>query len=139
MSSGPWLETVPGKDAAQLRGLKTSTPAKSLAFPVTTTQSFALATAAIIISIALRGRPFLSPSAMSSAHSSAARESKERMRPAKSAAGPSGPRNQASSAFRFRPVGKARMPRPTSASVNEAMNSRWSSCAASQSTRRGEG
>jgi len=61
------------------------------------------------------------------------------MRPAKRAAGPSAPRNQASSAFRFRPVGKARMPRPTSASVNEAMNSRWSSCTASQSRRRCEG
>ena len=38
-------------------GLKASTPAKSFSLSVTTTQSFASATAATMVSSALRGRP----------------------------------------------------------------------------------
>ena len=48
-------------------GLKTFSPAKSLSFSVTITQSFASAIAAMIMSSGLRGRPFAVPSAISRA------------------------------------------------------------------------
>ena len=74
-------------------GLNTFNPAKSLSLSVTSVQSFASAIAAIIISSALRGRPLRVPSAISLAHTSAARSSKGSTLPANRACGPSGPEN----------------------------------------------
>lgn len=78
------------------KGLMKWVSAKSFPLSVTITQSLAPATAATIISSALRGRPAAFPSAMSHAHVNAALSSKGRMRPANSSCGPSGPENQAS-------------------------------------------
>ena len=87
----------------------------------------------------LRGRPVLVPSTIILAHSSAAASSKARMRPSKSARGPSAPLNQPSSSCLFRPGGAARMPRLISASVNVAMKSSERGCSFSHSSKAGEG
>ena len=107
---------------ASRRGLTISMSAKSLSLSVTTMQSLASATAAIIVSRALRGLPFAVPSAISRAQIRPARSSNGSTRPAKSAEGPSGPENQASSWSRFRPAGFSNAPRRISATVSEAMN-----------------
>ncbi len=66
-------------------GFNVSTPAKSLSLPVTTTQAFASAVAAMMVSSALRGRPCALPSAISRAQAWAAFSSKGNTRPANSA------------------------------------------------------
>jgi len=78
-------------------GLTISIPSKSLSLSVTSTHSLASATAAIMVSRPLRGRPLPFPSAVSRAQTRPAFSSKERMRPAKRACGPSGPENHDSS------------------------------------------
>ena len=95
---------VAGRAAAQIavrKGLTIFTPAKSFSLSVATTQSFASATAAMIMSSALRGRPIAVASAISRAQMSAAVSSNARTRPANSACGPSGPANQRSNSRRF--------------------------------------
>ena len=92
-------------------GFKTLIPAKSFSLSVTTTQSFATATAAMITSSALRGFPAALPSAISCAQTSPALSSNDSIRPAKSACGPSDPENQRSRMSRFFPRGFSRMPR----------------------------
>lgn len=72
-------------------GFRTSTPTKSPSLSVTTTQPFASATAAMMVSSALRGRPAAVPSAMSLAQTSPAFSSNGRTRPANRVEGPSGP------------------------------------------------
>jgi NADPH:quinone reductase len=103
-------------------GLTIRSPAKSFSLSVTTMHPFAPATAAMIMSSALRGRPAAFPSAISRAQIRPAFSSNGRTRPAKSACGPSGPENQVSSASRCLPRGFSRTPLPISARVSEAMN-----------------
>lgn len=72
-------------------------PAKCFSLSVTIVQPLDSATAAMIMSKALRGRPAAVPSAISLAQTRPAFSSKGRTRPAKRADGPSGPVNHASS------------------------------------------
>ena len=65
-----------------LSGLMILTPSNSFSLSVTTTQSFAPATAAMIVSSALRGQPRTLPPAMSFAHTRPAFSSKGSPRPA---------------------------------------------------------
>ena len=120
-------------------GLTIVSPAKSLSLSVATTQSFASAIAAIIMSSALRGRPVAVPPAIKRAQMSAAFSSKGSTRPANRAGGPVGPENQLSSSRRFRPAGRSSTPRLTSAMVSEEMNKSSSVCAAIHPTSAGEG
>jgi hypothetical protein len=94
-----------------------TTPRKCRSLTVTTTQLFAAAVAAMIISIGLRGRPTAVPAAMVRAHSMAARSSKGRTRPEKSAAGPSVPINHAS---------KFRRRRQKPSRAHRAISQQWS-------------
>src|SRR5260221_2674481 len=70
---------------------------KSFSLSVTTVQPWASATAAMIVSSALRGRPCALLSAMRRAQIKPAFSSKGSTRPANSACGPSGPAKQAPS------------------------------------------
>ena len=101
---------------------------KSFSLSVTTTHSLASATAAMIVSSALRGRPRALASAINRAQISAAGSSKARIRPAKRACGPSDPSNYASSWLRRRPAGFSDTPRRISAIVSDAMNRSSSIC-----------
>jgi hypothetical protein len=84
------------------------------------------------------GRPAIFPSAISFAQANPACSPNERIRPAKSACGPSGLLNHVSRASRLRPAGLKRMPRRISATVNDAMK-RSSSARASNHARRADG
>jgi hypothetical protein len=66
-------------------GLMIWTPAKAFSLSVTTMQSFALVTAAMIISSPLRGLPACFPSAINPAQTKAAFSSSGKMRPANKA------------------------------------------------------
>ncbi len=111
-------------------GLMTLRPTKSFSLFVTMMQSFASATAAMIVSSGLRGLPLAAPSDISRAQMSAALSSNGRMRSAKSASGPSGPENHRSKALRFVPAGFSRTPRRISATVSEEMKRSASFCPA---------
>ena len=133
--SSPWPVPAP----ACRMGLNIRSPLKSLSLSVTSTQSFASATAARIMSSALRGLPWALPSAIRRAQTKPALSSNDRIRPAKSTCGPSSPVNQASRASLFLPLGSSRMPRRISAMVNEATNRSSSRRAAIQSNRSADG
>ena len=120
-------------------GLTILKPAKSFSLSVTMTQSFASATAAIIMSSGLRGRPFAVPSDISRGQMSAAFSSNDRMRPAKSASGPSGPENHRSSSRRFAPAGFSISPRWISATVREEIKRSASFCSAIHAVRGADG
>lgn len=130
----------PASSLALLRsGLIILIPSKSFSLSVTTTQSWAPATAATIISSPLRGRPATLPSAINLAQISAALSSNDSTRPANRACGPSVPLNHASRTSRFLPRGFSRIPRRISATVSEAMNRSSSRCSAHQASSDSEG
>src|ERR1035438_2986437 len=120
-------------------GLTTFRPAKSLSLSVTRAQSFTSATAAMIMSSGLRGRPGTVPPAISRAQTRAAFSSNGRTRPANRACGPSGPANQRSSSLRFFPAGFSSNPRRISATVREVINRSSSDRPAIHATRASDG
>lgn len=127
------------QELRHLRGLIISNPEKSDSLSVTTTQLFAPATEAMIISIALRGRPAAFPSAINRAQIKAAFSSKEKMRPANNSCGPSDPENQASRSSRFFPRAFSRIPRRISATVSVEMNKSSSRCSTHHARSSSEG
>lgn len=129
---GPWLSgrmprtVVTSRRALQVLprpGFIQATPVsrKCRSFAVATVSPCAVAVAATIMSVALRGRPAAVPSAIKRAHSRAARSSKGRTRPANRVCGPSDPANQFSSSRRRRPGSFSRMPLRISATVSIEM------------------
>ena len=127
---------------ARRMGLKTSSPTKSFSLSVTTTQPFACATAAMIMSSALLDRPLAIPSAIRRAQISPAWASKSQARGRRNrVGGPLGagkpglpPTDRVSC-----PAASSSRPRQISATVRDAMNRSSSVCSVSHASRASDG
>ena len=138
LAGGVFLLSITGSTLKRIDDLDVDEV--SLKLSVTTTQPFASATAAMMVSSALLGSaPLALPSAASLAQTRPAFSSKGRIRPANRVGGPSGPANQSSSWARRLPEGFSRTPRRISAMVSEAMKRSSSACSAIQAIRESDG